>query len=64
MYTGCNNWTEAVNYVLLTGRLYVHEELTIEKADGTRSIVIRTLGKLNRMTPEEASIYLETNFVF
>jgi len=64
MYTGCKNWTEAVNRVLLTDINYIHEELTIEKRDGTRSIAILTIGKTQRFTPDDAVKYLEQNFEF
>lgn len=60
----CKNWNEAVNWVLLSGRNYVHEICTIEKRDGDRSIAILTVGKTERYTPDDAVRALEDRFDF
>lgn len=64
MMSICRNWTEAVSWVLLTGRNYVHEICTIEKRDGDRSIAILTVGKTERYTPDDAVRVLEERFEF
>jgi len=58
------NWNQAINHVLLTGRNYIHDKVTIEKCDGDRSIAILADGSTERMTSKEAGEYLEKNFVF
>jgi hypothetical protein len=57
-YRGINSWEEAINYVLLTNRNYIHDLLTIETRDGQRSIAVLTDGKTNRSSPDEALIFL------
>lgn len=58
------NWSQAVNYVRLTGLNYVHPLCTIETANGSKSISIATTGKFIKLTPDEAITYLNEHFEF
>lgn len=53
------NWNSVVEVVMLTGQMYVHRHLTIERRDGSACIAILREGTTDYFTKVEALSFLE-----
>lgn len=53
-----SNWRDAIEYVLSTGRSYVHPQVTIEKANGSNNLCLVTTEKSEYLDRKQALIAL------
>jgi hypothetical protein len=60
----CENWEQAIDYVLRTGEDFVHENVTIKYQYAIESIVLVTSESTKFYIPSNAELILNRDYEF